>query len=113
MGRANLKTHLPLLKYLAHGKPGIVRALIRDGSPELIKVLCECAHNTLKGNVTLTPTQKRKLHKFKKQLRTLADKKKSVKVKKRTLQTGGFLGTLLGVAVPAVASVLGNIFKPR
>ena len=113
MGRAKLKTHLPLLKYLAHGKPGIVRALMRDASPELVRILCECAHNTLKGNVTLNPSQKKKLHKFKKQLRTLADKKKSVKVKKRTLQTGGFLGTLLGVTVPAVASVLGNIFKPR
>ena len=86
---------------------------MRDASPELVRILCECVHNTLKRNVSLNPPQKIKLHKFKKQLRTLADKKKSVKLKKRTLQTGGFLGTLLSVAVTAVASVLGNIFKPR
>ena len=68
MERAKLKTHLLLLKYLEHGKPRIVRALMRDASPELLCILCECAHNTLKRNVSLNPSQKKKLHKFKKQL---------------------------------------------
>ena len=113
MGRAKLKTHLPLLKYLAHGKPGIVRALMRDASPELVRILCECAHNTLKGNVSLNPSQKKKLHKFKKQLRTLADKRKSSKEKRRALQTGGFLPALLAATVPVVTSVLGNLSRPR
>ena len=109
MGRA----HLLLLKYLAHGKPGIVRGLMRDASPGLVRILCECAHNTLKGNVSLNPSQEKKLHKFKKQLRTLADKRKSSKEKRRALQTGGFLPALLAAAVPAVTSVLGNLFRTR
>ena len=114
MGRAKLKTHLPLLKYLAHGKPGIVCALMRDASPELVRILCECAHNTLKGNVSLNPSQEKKLHKFKKQLRTLmADERKSSKEKRRDLQTGRFLPALLAAAVPTITSVLGNLSRSR
>ena len=48
MGRAKLKTHLTLLKYLAHGKPGAVRALMLDSSPDLVLILCECAYESLK-----------------------------------------------------------------
>ena len=77
MERAKLKTHLLLLKYLEHGKPRIVRALMRDASPELVRILSTLKHNTLKGNVSLKPSHRKKLHKFKKQLRTLADKRKS------------------------------------
>ena len=99
MGRAKLNTHLPLLKYLAHRKPGVVRALMRDASPDLVRILCECAHNTLNGNVSLNPSQKKK--------------RKSSQEKRRAQQTGGFRPVLLAAAVPAVTSVLCNLFRSR
>ena len=113
MASSQLKNHLPLLQYMSRGKPGIVKALIRESGPDLVKAICECAYNTLKGNVPLTPAQYRKLRRYKKHLRTLADRKKSQKVKKRTLQSGGFLGALLSTILPAVTGLIGGLVNRR
>ena len=75
--------------------------------------ICECAYNTLNGNVPLTPAQHRKLRRYNKQLRTLANRKKSQKVKKRTLQSGGFLGALLSTILPVVTGLIGGLVNRR
>ena len=74
------------------------------GDPELIRALCECAHNILRGNVQMTPQEKERLRKYQTKLRLLARKNVSVKQKRRHLQqTGGFLPALLA---PLAASVV-------
>ena len=112
MASSQLRNHLPLSQYMSRGKPGIVKALIRESGSDL-KAICECAYKTLKGNVPLTPAQYRKLRRYKKHLRTLADRKKSQKVKKRTLQSGGFLGALLSTILPAVTGLIGGLVNRR
>ena len=73
----------------------------------MINSLCECCLNILKGNVSLTPTQKRRLNKHKQTLRLLARKQTSLRVKKKALtQKGGFLGALLGPIISTVGSLL-------
>ena len=58
--------------------------------------LCECALNVLNGNIPLKPADKKKLKKYKQNLRSLVNRKFSVQKKKKTLnQKGGFLGALL------------------
>ena len=73
---------------------------------EFVFCLCECAKNLLKGNVPLTHAQKKTLSRRKKELRELARKKVSLKKKRKIVQSGGILGTLLG----PIISVLGGLF---
>ena len=80
--------------------------LKRHCSPEFTKCICECVKNVLVGNVKLTPEHKRKLKRHKHSLRKLTSKKTSQKEKKRLVQSGGFLGALLG----PIVKVLGGLF---
>lgn len=105
------KKHLPLLKYLAEGKPRIVKAIIKESDPEVMKAICECAHNILRNNVPMSSSQFKKLKRHRKHLRLLANKKVSTARKKKILQKGGFLGGLLSVAIPAIASVISGLIK--
>ena len=94
------------MQYLAKGKPKINKAIIEESGSDVIKLFCECAKNTLNGNVKLSPGQFKKLKRYKTQLRHLADKKIGQKKKKKVLQKGGFLGALLGAVIPALISLV-------
>ena len=94
------------MQYLAKGKPKINKAIIEESDAGVIKLFCECAKNTLNGNVKLSPAQYRKLKRYKTQLRQLTNKKISHKKKKKLLQKGGFLGALLGAVIPALISLV-------
>ena len=111
MAAKDVKKHLPLLKYLEKGKPGIVRAIIKESDPTLLRVICCCAHNAIKGNVPLNKKQYRKLSRFKKELRLVANKKTSARKKKQALQKGGFLSALLGAVVPALTGLIGQLLS--
>ena len=77
------------------------------GKSELVKTLSECSLNLLRGNVKLTPCQKRKLRKHWVHLRKLADKRVSLTSKKKAIvQRGGFLLPLLGAVLPTIASLI-------
>lgn len=84
-------------------------ALLRSADNDLVRSICECAFNTLKGSVTLKRTEKTRLAKHRKVLRRLASKRGSWKSKKRILvqQGGGFLPMLLA---PILGTLLSNIF---
>ena len=58
------------------------RAVIQNGGGDLIDSVSECVLNVLKGHIHLTPTQKKKLSSYKKDLRMLTDKKLNLKHKK-------------------------------
>lgn len=107
----HVKRHFPLLQYLCNGKPRIVKALVQEADPEVIKVLCECSKSALYGGLNLNPSQLSKLKRYKQQLRILSEKRTSVKKKKQALQKGGFLGALLSTVVPVLASVIGGLVK--
>ena len=80
------------------------KAILEHADSELIRALCECAHNILRGNVKMTPREKTRLRKYHTKLRLIARKNVSVKQKRRHLQqTGGFLPALLA---PLAASVV-------
>jgi len=76
-------------------------------SPEFIKCICECVKNVLVGNVSLSKEHKRRLKRHKHSLRKLVLKKTTQAEKKRLVQSGGFLGALLG----PIVKVLGGLFR--
>ena len=92
-------------------------AIIREAPEEVINKLVEILYNVLKGNVPLTPPQKRRLTRSKKTLRELIRPKVSLQRRRallsrevhgaipvaiKSVQKGGFLGSL----VPVLLSLL-------
>ena len=100
------KDNLDLLRLLSKAKPKQQKEFIKATNAEQVLALCECADNTLRGNVNLNPSQKKRLAKHKSVLRHLANTKISWKTKqKKLVQKGsGFLSILL----PAIIALLSS-----
>lgn len=59
--------------------------VLKKADEKLIKLLCDCAHNVLRGNVPLSVNCKKKLRKYVSFLRTLATKPQSLSSKRLLL----------------------------
>ena len=101
-----MKRNESLLRLLRKLKPSVVRAVMKEASPDLIKALCECSLNILKGNIKLNSSQKKKLALHKNILRTLVSKRTSMKKRKTILQKGGLIGALLAPVLGVLGSLL-------
>jgi hypothetical protein len=102
-----LKRNAPLLRVLHKASPSVRKRILHTHcSADFVSCICECVKNILKGNVPLTPAQKEVLRRKKRTLHQLALKKTSKKKKQRIVQSGGFLGAILG----PIVSVLGRLF---
>lgn len=102
-----MKSQGEMLRFLSGAKPPVVKAVLKTASTNLIRTLCECCHNVLKGNVPLSKGQKRRLNRYRNSLRTITRKKLSGKRRKQILQQGGFIGALLGPIIKVLGGVLG------
>ena len=104
-----LRKTRPLLKLLAKSSPKRRKTLLQAGGSDVIYSLCECCKNVLDGNVKLTLSQKKRLGKYKKPMRQLADRRVKLAAKQRILtQQGGFIGPLLGILGPVLGGLLGG-----
>jgi len=99
----------PMLRVLCKSSPKFARDIIKTAENDLIKCICECSHNLLRGNISVSSKQKSKLKRHKKALRDIAKKKVRLKRKRKIIQTGGFLAPLLSAVVPAIMSLLGGV----
>lgn len=106
---SRLRKYLAKLKLLKEATSKVRNNILKNCNKNLLCCLCECAHNVLRGSVPLTKPQKNKLKRFKKKLRNLVSKKTRITVKRKLVQTGGFLGALL----TPVLSFLGSILNPN
>ena len=95
-----------LLKLLAKSKGKQRQAILDASGSELLRALCECVHNLLRGNILLSTNQKRKLASKKNHLRDLAAKQVSFKRKREIIQRGG---NLLTVLLPPIIESLGKL----
>ena len=115
MGRTKktplIKKHGPMVMAMMQSTPKIRKKLVKEASAPVVKCVSECCHNVLKGHVSLTEAQKKKLHSKRQQLRHLASKSISVQRKKRILnQKGGFLPLLIGPLLPLLTkAAIGGI----
>ena len=72
-----------------------------------VKAICECALNLLKGNIPVSPHQKRSLAKYKTSLRKIGTKKGNLYTKKKLIiQQGGFLNILIPSALSLLTSLI-------
>ena len=105
---SSLEDKFEKLKLLKDSSPKVRKEILKECKSSLLCCLCECALNILKGNVPLKKAQKSRLARFKHKLRKLASKKTRVKIKKRIVQSGGFIGALLTPIVSFLGSLLSN-----
>ena len=98
---------LPLLQTLMSSKPILRKAIIEHATPDLIHAVTEIIWNTLKGVITLTDEQKRRLSRHKKEFRALVNKKLSVKKKRKILNQKG-TGAALAALIPIALTLLAN-----
>ena len=103
----HVKDNLPYLQVLVKSKPKLRKLLIEHGPVSMITSICECALNLLKGDIPLTPRQKRRLVWYKTHLRGLASKKVPQMRKKQFLNQKG--GNLLTALLLPVLTVLGSL----
>jgi hypothetical protein len=102
-----MKGSLPYLQVMGRCGPRLRKFMINNVPPEVIPAMCECSLNLLKGVIPLSPSQKRRLARYKTHLHDLASKKVSRKRKKQRLNKKG--GNLLSALLPPVLSVLGSL----
>ena len=86
---AVVKRALPLLETLVNANPKLKKAIIQYASPDLVTAISEIALNMLKGIIKLTPQQKQRLSRYKKEFRSLVKKTLSVKKKRKILVQKG------------------------
>lgn len=105
--------HKDYLTLLSKTKTSVRRQkLIDAGNNGEINAVSECIRNLIDGNVPLNKAQLKTLRRYKTILRTLAKKCGGVKDRRAILrQKGGFLATLLPIALSAVSSLIGGLFK--
>ena len=98
--------HAAILKKLHTATPAQRKKLLAGNNKNLMRCLCECAKNILKGNVPLTTPQKKALRRHRQKLNKLVLKKTPAKTKKKIVQSGGFLGAILS----PIVGLLGRLF---
>jgi hypothetical protein len=77
-----------------------------------INAVSECVMNILNGNVPLNKTQLKQLRRHRNILRSLVMKKLPTRIKRDALkQKGGFLTTLLPLALSALTGLLPALLK--
>ena len=84
----------------------ICNRIIDEGGMELVHCICDCVHNILQGNIPLEHEEKERLGIHKELLRKLANEKTSYRRRKRLIQDGGFLGSL----IPVLVGLVGKLF---
>ena len=84
----------------------ICNRIIDAGGMELVHCICDCVYNILQGNIPLEHAEKERLRRHKELLRKLANEKTSYSRRKRLIQDGGFLGTL----IPILVGLVGKLF---
>jgi hypothetical protein len=105
-----LKQHYKELRALCKCKGKKQKSILQDASGDLIRTVSQVAKNTIKGNISLSPTQMKRLRRHKKTLRALSHKRSSLKSKRKLLmQKGGaLLPLILG---PILSAVAGSLFS--
>ena len=99
MTRQRVREILASLKRLSRLSTKDRRAYIKTCDSPVVDCVCECIRNLLAGRVPLKSKVLKTLRRYKRLLRKAALKKTSRGLRRRILQTGGFLGAILPALV--------------
>ena len=101
------KQQLKDLQFIHTCPKPLRKHLLKKIPTRSVRTICECSLNVLKGNIPLTPSQKKSLAKYKTTLRKISSKKGSLSTKKKYIvQDGGFLSVLLPAAISVLTTLV-------
>ena len=106
-----LKAHKKVLNILLKATPNLQRAILKKAPRRFIDLMGECCLNYINNNVKVTPSQKKKLQRHTKKIKYLANSKNPVTERRKTLQDGGFLGSLIPTILSGVLGVVPQLLK--
>jgi len=84
------KSKFHKLHNLKDAQPKLRKAIIYNCDKDLVNCVSECALNLLHGNVKLPDCARRNLRKYRRQLRTVVDRRVPLARKKITLFSAAF-----------------------
>jgi hypothetical protein len=103
----SLRRNAPLLRALSKASPATRKRILKSRcTPDFIACIRQCAQNVIKGNIPLTGAQLNALRRKKRFIKQLVLKRTSPAKRKKLVQSGGFLGALLGPIVSVLSSIL-------
>ena len=107
-----IKSNFHKLHTLKDAQPKLRKAIISKYDKDLVNCVSECTLNLLHGNVKLSDCARKKLRKYRRQLRTFVERRVSLARKKKLIiQRGGFLVPLLTAVLPTLASLIYDSLK--
>ena len=109
-------THFDYLSLLAKNanKRSERKALVDLATKDQLLAIAECIENILTGNVTLSNAQLQKLKRHKQAMRLIVSRQLPVQQQKRHLiQSGGLLGSIIPIALSALAPLVRGLFGGR
>lgn len=109
----NIVSHLDILKILAQPKNKYKNTIIASADKHLIKTICEGIYNLLRGNISISDSDKEKLKKYKNTLRKLVEKSSINTKKKILIQKGGFLQFLLPAVITGISSIISSVISSK
>ena len=104
--KSELEQILPFLEYVSKLSKFQQKKLLAQADSKIVKILTNLCYNFNKGHITTDPKHIKRLKPYKKLIKTLCQKRLSLKKRHKILQTGGFLSTLLSTTVPLLLQFL-------
>lgn len=102
-----IREHLKTLKYLKSLKSkNKKKKFIQSASNSLLKSISSIALNICKKNIPLTESEIKKLKRFEKEIKLLAERKHSMTKRKKILGSGGVLNALLSLLPTLIGSLM-------
>lgn len=113
LAKERLKRNVALLKILRKTRTVPQRNAVLGGADrDLICCIIDCLHNVQNGNIKISPTERKKLIRFKSTVKELLKGKGGVQVKKKLLiQKGGFLPALLGPILGIATGLISELIR--
>ena len=87
------------------------RSVLSRAKRELVLVLVDCARLLIRNKRRLTEPQLRRLRQKTDDIYDLVNPRTSIARRRQILQTGGFLGAILGPALGLLAPLVGGLIK--
>ena len=101
------------VKWLADGQdPKVLKSYIRKAPDGVIKAIANAALNAKQGKINLTKAEKKLFAKHRGEFSRLVDQKRTVKSKRRLLQSGRGIAAIIAPILGAVISAIGSRFIP-
>lgn len=105
----DLKKHLPILEYLNSLTNKEQKDLIKNAPKPLLNIFSSIALNLIRKNIPLSPHNVRRLKQHEGLILKLSQRKHSLTVRKKLLQKGGLLSSLLSILPALVGGVLASL----